>query len=221
MTVSVLQVGQVLVFSAAILLTRKGSCSVSDNVSDWNIDSSSYHWCLKLIHFIHLASCGLFLGVEMWVSFFAGVIKFHNLPRHQFGYIQTKIFPVYFRTTALLSFLAVLTFYLEKSFGSWSADDSLQVVSLYIALVGAVFCQIVLEPMTTTLMFECHKLEKEEGLGEGIGRFDCALMRSNKPYMKKKIRFIGLHVVTVLVNLSGFAAMGFHTWHLALQLQHL
>lgn len=36
---------------------------------------------------------GTLLGTSVWVTFFAGLLLFKNLPRAQFGEVQSAIFP--------------------------------------------------------------------------------------------------------------------------------
>lgn len=43
---------------------------------------------------LHLGAAGTWLGVNLWVTFFAGITMFKNLPRQTFGKLQSKLFPL-------------------------------------------------------------------------------------------------------------------------------
>ena len=57
----------------------------------------------------------------------AGVTMYSNLPRHTFGYIQSKLFPKYFRTGTILMTVVICTFVWEHS--QWDWKVKLQVMS--------------------------------------------------------------------------------------------
>ena len=42
----------------------------------------------------HLFSYASWFGCSMWISFVGGLVMFNNLPRHVFGRLQSKLFPI-------------------------------------------------------------------------------------------------------------------------------
>lgn len=60
-----------------------------------------------------------------------GVTMFAHLPRHTFGFIQSKLFPKYFLLGTILTAVTILTFLFEHPFVSWNSQEMLQ-VSLYL-----------------------------------------------------------------------------------------
>lgn len=46
---------------------------------------------------LHLLAFSVAVGTGFWVTFVAGIVMFNALPRRQFGFIQSKLFPAYFQ----------------------------------------------------------------------------------------------------------------------------
>jgi hypothetical protein len=53
----------------------------------------------------HMMASGLWLGVNIWTTFFAGITMFKNLERQTFGRLQAKLFPL-----CATKFFAICTF---------------------------------------------------------------------------------------------------------------
>ncbi|XP_039002403.1 uncharacterized protein LOC120128853 [Hibiscus syriacus] len=105
-------------------------------------------------------------GMSVWVTFISSYVLAEHLPRQQFGVVQSKIYPVYFRAMAYSIGLALLGHFLwhrKKSISSWpEMFQSFNLLSsLFMVLVNALY----LEPNATKVMFERIKMEKEEGRG--------------------------------------------------------
>jgi hypothetical protein len=52
---------------------------------------------VTLARVLHLLAFSVALGTGFWVTFVAGIVMFNALPRRQFGFIQSKLFPAYFQ----------------------------------------------------------------------------------------------------------------------------
>ncbi|GMJ11674.1 hypothetical protein like AT1G72100 [Hibiscus trionum] len=105
-------------------------------------------------------------GMSVWVTFISSYVLAGHLPRQQFGVVQSKIYPVYFRAMAYSIGLALLGHFLrhrKRSISSWpEMFQSFNLLSsLFMVLVNALY----LEPKATKVMFERMKMEKEEGRG--------------------------------------------------------
>lgn len=49
------------------------------------------------------------------------------LPRHTFGYIQSKLFPKYFLLGTILSTVSLITFIIDNPISTWAFQQKLQV----------------------------------------------------------------------------------------------
>lgn len=50
---------------------------------------------------VHLLATCLSTGLQLWTTFGFGIIAFKTLPRHTFGHLQSKLFPIYFVTVSV------------------------------------------------------------------------------------------------------------------------
>lgn len=44
----------------------------------------------QAVAFVHLLAYGLWMGTNVWTTFFAGITMFKNLPRQTFGRLQVR-----------------------------------------------------------------------------------------------------------------------------------
>ncbi|KAL5558414.1 hypothetical protein UlMin_034625 [Ulmus minor] len=105
-------------------------------------------------------------GTSIWVTFIMSYVLAAAMPRQQFGMVQSKIYPVYFRTMAFSIAMALFGFWLShrgKVFKS--IPEKLQVFNLLAPFLMVLANMIHLEPRATKVMFEKMKVEKEEGRG--------------------------------------------------------
>ncbi|KAK1557078.1 hypothetical protein Q3G72_017506 [Acer saccharum] len=106
-------------------------------------------------------------GMCVWVTFISSYVLAGALPRQQFGIVQSKIYPIYFRAMAASIGLALLGHTLPRLFKTKA--DIFQAANLLGSLLMVLANSMYLEPRATKVMFERMKVEKEEGRGrEGI-----------------------------------------------------
>jgi len=147
-------------------------------------------------------------GMSLWVTFFGGVIAYKALPRHMFGALQHKTFPIYFVISMALS-SGMLGFW------TWTHPDVLQhILTPYVADVAQAYALaavllaqssnfFVVGPLTSKIMFQRHKLEKEEGKQYNEAGISDEMKALNK-------KFGGLHGISSLANMTAVLALGFH-----------
>ncbi|KZP32255.1 hypothetical protein FIBSPDRAFT_916476 [Athelia psychrophila] len=152
-------------------------------------------------------------GMSLWITFFGGVIAYKTLPRHMFSALQHKTFPIYFVLSMGLS-SGMLGFW------TWTHPDVLtHVYRPYVAdvaqayaLAAVVLAQasnyFVVGPLTSKVMFERQKLEKEEGKVYNEPGVSSEMKALNK-------KFGGLHGISSLANMGAVLALGFHGLWLA------
>ncbi|KAG0448928.1 hypothetical protein HPP92_027566 [Vanilla planifolia] len=74
----------------------------------------------KLCHLLCFATS---FGTALWVTFIGGIIMFKNLPRHQFGNLQSKMFPAFFTLVSVTAAASVAAFaYIHP----WQSSSSLE-----------------------------------------------------------------------------------------------
>lgn len=110
----------------------------------------------------HLMLFSTLFGSHLWHGFIGGPVTFKTVPRQTFGLMQSKIFPFYFALgtiipTALIGNLALAQ-------GGFSNLPTFPVVTLAISAVANAVNWLFLGPKATEIMFERHRLEREEGV---------------------------------------------------------
>lgn len=111
----------------------------------------------------HLLGFAVAYGTGFWVTFVSSYVLATALPRQQFGVVQSKMYPVYFRAMAYGVGLAAAAQWLGKGM-----EERAQGYNL-VAVLGLVLVNLLyLEPKATKVMFERMKMEKEEGRGRDM-----------------------------------------------------
>lgn len=146
--------------------------------------------------------------MSVWISFFGGFIAYKTLPRQQFGNLQHKTFPVYFFISIVLSsgLFVYWTFShpnVIAHIGNPGVADVTQAYALAFVFVSQGLNYWVIGPLTSKVMFQRHKLEKDEG------------KTYSDPGVSKKMkslnrRFGMLHGISSLGNLGAVIALIFH-----------
>ncbi|OMO63968.1 hypothetical protein CCACVL1_22147 [Corchorus capsularis] len=176
----------------------------------------------KLSTFIklaHLLSFSTAWGAALWVTFIGGIIMFKNLPRHQFGNLQSKMFPAYFSMVGVCCAIAVAAFgYLHP----WKSATTAEKYQLGFLVSGFAFNLtnlFVFTPMTIEMMKQRHKVEREQNIGDEIGwtkNQEVAKKNPKLAAMNKKFGMI--HGLSSLANILAFGSLALHSWYLAAKL---
>ncbi|KAL2556604.1 Late embryogenesis abundant protein (LEA) family protein [Forsythia ovata] len=148
---------------------------------------------LKLAHLLCFSTAW---GAALWVTFIGGIIMFKNLPRHQFGNLQSKMFPAYFSMAA----------------------EKYQLGFLVAAFAFNLSNLVVFTPMTIKMMKQRHKIEKEANIGEETGwtkNQEVAKKNPKLAAMNKKFGMI--HGLSSLANIMSFCSLAMHSWYLAVK----
>lgn len=151
--------------------------------------------------FVHLLAFSTWIGSSIWTTFFAGIIMFKNLPRHNFGKVQAKLFPAYFFLHAVCLAIMLVTLQglqpgiLQTSVG----------VNLGLSLASTLINLYVVEPESTRVMFKRYALEsKSEDKSDA--------------YAALASRFGKLHGISSLLNLGATVGACVYLWRLAMRI---
>ncbi|CAN1346266.1 Transmembrane protein 205 [Linum perenne] len=106
-------------------------------------------------------------GTSVWMTFISTHVLGATLPRHQFGIVQSKVYPVYFKAMALSTALALFSHLVGRLRRAFTFDDIVQALNLVTTVVVVGVNGLYLEPMASKAMMERMKVEKEEGKGGG------------------------------------------------------
>ncbi|XP_076900423.1 uncharacterized protein LOC143554589 [Bidens hawaiensis] len=164
----------------------------------------------------HILSFSTAWGAALWVTFIGGIIMFKNLPRHQFGNLQSKMFPAYFTMVGICCAVAVGCFGYTHPWKSSSTAEKYQLGFLVAAFVFNLTNLFVFTPMTIEMMKQRHKVERESNIGEEVGwtkNQEVAKVNPKLAAMNKKFGMI--HGLSSLANIMSFGSLAMHSWYLA------
>ncbi|KAH8835922.1 hypothetical protein DL96DRAFT_97655 [Flagelloscypha sp. PMI_526] len=158
---------------------------------------------------VYNVGLGFLFGMSTWVTFFGGIIAFKTLPRQQFGALQHKTFPIYFKlSSALTAGLLAYWTWTHPDVQSYPLDprvaDTAQAWALGSVLVDQAVNLLVIGPMTSHTMFQRHKLEKEEGKSYNEPGVSDKMKALNK-------KFGMLHGISSLLNLGAVLGLLAHS----------
>jgi hypothetical protein len=159
---------------------------------------------------VYLLAYAWLFGMSLWITFFGGVIAYKSLPRAMFGTLQHKTFPIYFVISILLS---------AGMLGLWTwlhpvvqvpahilrpdIADVAQAYALAVVFLSQGLNYFVIGPLTSKIMFQRYKLEKEEGKTYNEPGISAEMKALNT-------KFGSLHGISSLVNMGAVIALGFH-----------
>lgn len=108
-----------------------------------------------VVGLIHMLGFSTAYGMCVWVTFVSSYILGRYLPRQQFGMVQSRIYPVYFRAMAYCVGAALLGHLVSRRMKSLSSMvEMFQGLSLFSALLMVLTNMIWLEPKSTKVCTE-------------------------------------------------------------------
>ncbi|XP_072976786.1 uncharacterized protein [Typha angustifolia] len=171
---------------------------------------------VSLAKLAHLLCFSTAWGAALWVTFIGGIVMFKNLPRHQFGSLQGKMFPAYFMLVAVCAAVSVAAFAYLHPWKLASSIERYQLGFLLAALGFDLSNLLVFTPMTIEMMKKRHKIERDLNIGEEVGgsrNVEVAKTNPNLAAMNK--RFGMIHGLSSLANIMAFGSLAMHSWYLA------
>ncbi|GAV84578.1 DUF4149 domain-containing protein [Cephalotus follicularis] len=148
----------------AINKVKTGACNFFNEISHSFLHNTQ---ALKdLMSVVTLLGFSTAYGMCLWVTFISSHVLAGALPRQQFGVVQSKIYPAYFRAMACSIGMALLGHSLEHRRKMFAIEAELfQGYILMASILMVLANMLYLEPRATKVMFEKMKIEKEEGRG--------------------------------------------------------
>ncbi|XP_075822687.1 transmembrane protein 205 [Microtus pennsylvanicus] len=181
----------------------------------------------SLIKVVHLLVLSGAWGMQMWVTFASGFLLFRSLPRHTFGLVQSKLFPVYFHVSLGCAFINLCILAPQRAWIHLSFWEASQLALLLLSLTLATINARWLEARTTAVMWALQTVEKDRGLGTEVpgshqGPDPYRQLREKDPkYNALRQKFFHYHGLSSLCNLGCLLSNGLCLAGLALGLQRL
>ncbi|KAL5224200.1 hypothetical protein ABZP36_010839 [Zizania latifolia] len=168
----------------------------------------------------HLLCFATSWGAALWATFIGGIIMFKNLPRHQFGNLQGKMFPAYFTLISVCAAVSVAAFSYLHPWKTASTVERYQLGFLLAALGFDLSNLVVFTPMTIEMMKKRHKIERDLSIGEEVGWSKNVQVAKNNPTLAAMNKKFGMiHGLSSLANIMAFGSLAMHSWYLASKLE--
>ncbi|KAK8968320.1 hypothetical protein KSP40_PGU008275 [Platanthera guangdongensis] len=175
---------------------------------------------VSLAKLAHLLCFATSFGASLWVTFIGGIIMFKVLPRHHFGNLQSKMFPVFFTLISVCAMSSVAAFAYLHPWKSASSLERYQLGFLLSSLSFSLSNLLVFTPMTVEMMKKRHKVERELGIGEEVGwSKNMEVVKANPKLASMKNKFRMIHSLSSLANVLSFGSLAMHSWYLAGKIQ--
>lgn len=104
---------------------------------------------LALTRALHLFTFSTVYGSAFWVTFVSGMILSKHVPRQQFGYVQSRMFPVYLRIMAVGQVVLLLLHSLLHPWFSAERVERLQLLNFAVMIASTLLNAYVVEPRAT------------------------------------------------------------------------
>ncbi|XP_028170597.1 uncharacterized protein LOC114360193 [Ostrinia furnacalis] len=119
---------------------------------------------------LYVGAVATHLGAQVWMTLVSGIVLYFSLPRHEFGRVQTVLFPTYYAFNAGISMLALLSYFRMQCLTKFAYTSYAQ-----FALLLAVFsieAYVRLRLVSPMLRAKHIKTQMEEvaGGGQEVGR---------------------------------------------------
>ncbi|RNA10896.1 transmembrane protein -like [Brachionus plicatilis] len=157
---------------------------------------------------VFLFGLGSNLGMNIWISFFSGMTMIRLLPRHQFGIVQSNLFPKFFFLTSTFSFGSLYSYLKVNPISSWSGDKSVLGCFLGGSFALNLINLVWFNKKTIDYNLQMHQIEKNAGVGITIiGQLkQQSKVESDPEYQLAKKKFRIYHSFSLTANTLSFAS---------------
>ncbi|KAL0731627.1 hypothetical protein Bca4012_027721 [Brassica carinata] len=163
----------------------------------------------KVASVVGLTAIAAAFGTSVWVTFVSSYVLASVLGRQQFGVVQSKLYPVYFKATSVGILVGLLGHALSRRRKLLTdATEMWQGVNLLSAFFMIEANKSFVEPRATKAMFERMKAEKEEGRGGGGERTSEVEVRRKLEMLSERLS--KLNTYSSWLNIMMLMSL---TWH--------
>ncbi|BFZ20973.1 hypothetical protein BsWGS_24012 [Bradybaena similaris] len=163
---------------------------------------------------MHFGSFSANFGTQLWVTLVAGLTMFYSLPRHLFGKVQSRLFPMFFLWSLVCSAITLSTFLAKHPLATWDQTHLVQGIALCVCFVTAAVNSLIVSPLIVTAMLKTFKMELDAGVGDVIGYADMKELKKNSQYVETYRMFRRCHAASGMLVVSSLAANMIHLYFL-------
>ncbi|CAH0695546.1 unnamed protein product [Spodoptera exigua] len=119
---------------------------------------------------LYVASVATHFGAQVWMTLVSGIVLYFNLPRHEFGRVQTVLFPVYYAFNAVISLLALIAYYRTQCLTHFEHTSWVQLALLLAVFSIESFVRLQLVRPMLRAKHVKTQMEEAAGGGQEVGR---------------------------------------------------
>ncbi|XP_060598078.1 transmembrane protein 205-like [Ruditapes philippinarum] len=166
--------------------------------------------------FVHLLSFAAHFGAQCWVTFIAGFAMFFSLPRIMFGHLQSRMFPLYFAITLVLSCVTLITYVILHPYPTMTPSETKQFIGLCVCVASTFINSFFLAPEIVDAMISVFDIEKSSGVAYVIGYCDKTELKKDPEYSEHYRRFRLNHSISGVANVITLMCNIFYVYQLAI-----
>ncbi|XP_047520123.1 transmembrane protein 205 [Pieris napi] len=119
---------------------------------------------------LYVGAVAIHLGAQIWMTLVSGIVLYFSLPRHEFGRVQTILFPIYYAFNAAVSLLAILAYFRTQCLTQFVNTSWLQLALLLVVFSIEAYVRIRLVAPMLRAKHVKTQMEEAAGGGQEIGR---------------------------------------------------
>ncbi|CAG4953823.1 unnamed protein product [Colias eurytheme] len=119
---------------------------------------------------LYVGAVATHLGAQIWMTLVSGIVLYFSLPRHEFGRVQTVLFPVYYAFNAGVSLLAVLAYFRTQCLTHFVNTSWVQLALLLVVFSIEAYVRFRLVAPMLRAKHVKTQMEEAAGGGQEIGR---------------------------------------------------
>ncbi|KAM9456854.1 transmembrane protein 205-like [Clarias gariepinus] len=176
-----------------------------------------------LVKVLHLLFISFTWGMQVWVSFIAGLVLLSKVSLHTFGLVQSKLFPMYFYCLLASNTVSLVIYTVYHPRKLLDGHETIQMALFFMAVIMSGLNVQWFTPAVLKHSLVMRKIEQEHGLGGEIRFFTTRepykkLCEQDPKYKAHRKTFYRYHGMSILTNITGFACTTVILIYLALHL---
>ncbi|CAK1540349.1 unnamed protein product [Leptosia nina] len=142
---------------------------------------------------LYVAAVATHLGAQIWMTLVSGIVLYFSLPRHEFGRVQTILFPVYYAFNAGVSLLAILAYFRTQCLTQFVNTSWIQLALLLVVFSIEAYVRFRLVAPMLRAKHVKTQMEEAAGGGQEIGRLVLGELAHCPRYIRVLKTFRGYH----------------------------
>ncbi|XP_059045438.1 transmembrane protein 205-like, partial [Achroia grisella] len=139
---------------------------------------------IRLWRALYVGAVATHLGAQIWMTLVSGIVLYFTLPRHDFGRVQTVLFPLYYAFNAAMSLIGLFAYTRTQYLSNFEHISWVQVALLLAMFSIEAFIRLrLVRPMIRAKHIKTQ-MEEAAGGGQEIGQLILGELAHCPRYMR-------------------------------------